>query len=207
MLNVLSQRIHKANEKWWLDLRTGERLNRDKGELLCLIHSEISECMEGERKSLMDTHITHRPMAEVELADILIRTLDYAAGFGYDLDGAMAFKMGMPIYRYAEQIVSLETMIGDIGSFYLAYGESVNKGYLLTKMHSEVTGVFDSEFTYARNVGEIKDRLAGLIFCVCRYAHTFKYDLRGAVEDKLAYNAQREDHKAEARLAANGKKW
>lgn len=27
-------------------------------------------------------------MAEVELADALIRILDYAAGFGYDIQGA-----------------------------------------------------------------------------------------------------------------------
>ena len=48
-----------------------------------LIVSEVSECMEGERKNLMDTHLKHRKMAEVELADILIRVFDYAGAFGY----------------------------------------------------------------------------------------------------------------------------
>ncbi len=76
-----------------MDLRTGERLNRNKGELLCLIHSEVSECMEAERKGLMDTHLPHRRMAEVELADILIRVFDYAGAFGYDLDGAVTEKL------------------------------------------------------------------------------------------------------------------
>lgn len=91
-LNDLARECHEANQHWWHDPATGERLNRNKGELLCLIHSEVSECMEGERKGLMDTHLPHRKMAEVELADILIRIFDYAGAFGYDLDGAFAEK-------------------------------------------------------------------------------------------------------------------
>lgn len=57
-----------------------------------LIVSELAECMEGERKNLMDTHLPHRRMAEVELADVLIRLFDYAGAYGYDLDGAVAEK-------------------------------------------------------------------------------------------------------------------
>ena len=92
-LNDLAQEIHAANEKWWVDLETGEPLERNKGELLALIHSEISEALEGERKNLMDDHLPHRKMAEVELADAVIRILDYAGGFGYDLQGAYEEKM------------------------------------------------------------------------------------------------------------------
>jgi hypothetical protein len=80
---------------WWNDLHTGEDLRgkRNKGELLCLIHSEISEAMEGERKNLMDDKLPHRRMAEVELADALIRIFDYAGAHGYDLAGAMVEKL------------------------------------------------------------------------------------------------------------------
>lgn len=78
---------------WWHDIHTGEPLQRNKGELLCLIHSEISEAMEGERKNLMDDKLPHRKMAEVELADALIRIFDYCGGFGYDLAGAMIEKL------------------------------------------------------------------------------------------------------------------
>lgn len=39
------------------------------------------------------------------------------------------------------------------------------------------------------------------------YAGAFGYDLDGAVAEKRAYNAQRADHKAEARLRADGKQW
>lgn len=92
-LNELSAQVHQANIKWWLDIDTGRPIKRNKGELLALIHSEISECLEGERKDLMDDKLPHRKMAEVELADALIRILDYAAGFGYDLQGAFDEKM------------------------------------------------------------------------------------------------------------------
>lgn len=92
VLNDLAKECHAANQTWWHDPATGARLNRNKGELLCLIHSEVSECMEGERKGLMDTHLPHRKMAEVELADILIRIFDYAGAYGYDLDGAFVEK-------------------------------------------------------------------------------------------------------------------
>lgn len=92
-LNELASKIHKLNEKWWTDLETGARVNRNRGELLMLIVSEVSEAMEGERKDLMDDHLPHRKMAEVELADAVIRILDYCGGFGYDIQGAMDEKL------------------------------------------------------------------------------------------------------------------
>lgn len=92
-LNELSQLVHTANIKWWQNIDTGEPIKRNKGELLALIHSEISECLEGERKDLMDDKLPHRKMAEVELVDALIRIFDYAGGFGYDLQGAFEEKL------------------------------------------------------------------------------------------------------------------
>jgi NTP pyrophosphatase (non-canonical NTP hydrolase) len=91
-LNKLAQDCHADNQHWWHDPATGEKLERNKGEMLMLMVSEISEAMEGERKGLMDDKLPHRKMAEVELADALIRIFDYAGAYGYDLDGAVAEK-------------------------------------------------------------------------------------------------------------------
>ena len=60
---------------------------------LCLVHSEISEAMEGHRKGLMDDHLPTRPMVEVELADALIRICDLAGALELDLGGAVAAKL------------------------------------------------------------------------------------------------------------------
>ena len=99
MLNQLSQECHQENLHWWTDPATGLRKERNKGEMLMLMVSELSECMEGERKNLMDTHLTHRKMAEVELADVLIRLFDYAGAYGFDLDGAVAEKRHYNAHR------------------------------------------------------------------------------------------------------------
>lgn len=92
-LNDYAAQCHRANAKWWVNIETGEPLKRNKGELLMLIVSEIAEAMEGERKDLMDDKLPHRKMAEVELADAMIRIFDYADAFGYDLHGAFEEKM------------------------------------------------------------------------------------------------------------------
>lgn len=92
-LHLLMEQVHAANRKWWVDLNIGEPTERNVGELLCLIHSEISEAMEGHRKGLMDDKLPHRPMIEVELADALIRILDAGAGLKLDLPGAFVEKM------------------------------------------------------------------------------------------------------------------
>jgi NTP pyrophosphatase (non-canonical NTP hydrolase) len=60
---------------------------------LVLIHSEISEAAEGVRKDLMDDHLPHRKMVEVELADAFIRIANLAGYMGLDLGGAVAQKL------------------------------------------------------------------------------------------------------------------
>lgn len=94
-LNNLAANIYLINIRagWWSDLKTGLPIDRNVGELLCLVHSEISEAMEGYRKDLMDDKITHRKAFEVELADTLIRIFDIAGKFNLDLDGAIKDKL------------------------------------------------------------------------------------------------------------------
>lgn len=92
MLNALAAEIHAENQHWWHDPATGAKLARNKGEMMMLMVSEISEAMEGARKDLMDDKLPHRKMEEVEFADVLIRIFDYAGAHGLDLDGAVAEK-------------------------------------------------------------------------------------------------------------------
>lgn len=92
-LNEFAGLCHWANKRWWHDPTTGEAITRNKGEMIALMHSEISEALEGIRKNLMDDKIPTRKAEEVELVDLLIRVFDYAGGFGLDLSGAFKDKM------------------------------------------------------------------------------------------------------------------
>lgn len=100
-LNDLSSLIHEANEAagWWddgrlmLNLKVSEALLRYViPTKLCLVHSEISEALEGYRKGLNDDHLPNRKMIEVELADALIRIFDVAGALELDLGGALVEK-------------------------------------------------------------------------------------------------------------------
>jgi NTP pyrophosphatase (non-canonical NTP hydrolase) len=109
-LNSLSRICHKASREagWWDNPIDGFVANgedvfgtpvRDEEwrdlvtpTKIALIHSEVSEAMEGFRKDINDDHLPERKMAEVELADALIRIFDLAGAHDMDLGGALVEK-------------------------------------------------------------------------------------------------------------------
>jgi len=103
-LPALIQRIfdqHKA-AGWYSDPATGKPLELTDGlwaQKINLIHSEISEAVEGRRKDLQDDKLPHRKMEEVEIADAFIRICDLSAQFGYDLPGAIEEKLEYNAHR------------------------------------------------------------------------------------------------------------
>lgn len=77
-----------TNAGWYHDPATGLPKNRPMPEVIALMHSELSEALEADRKSLMDDKLPHRSGVEVELADEFIRIGDTAVARGDNVAGA-----------------------------------------------------------------------------------------------------------------------
>ena len=77
---------------WYHDPATGEPVKRNFGEVVALMHSELSEALEHDRRGTMDDKLPHRSGVEVEFADCIIRILDTAAALGLDVAGAVIEK-------------------------------------------------------------------------------------------------------------------
>ena len=116
MINELAREVHQnARNKGFFDSE------KNIGEMLCLIHSEVSEALEADRKDkhtnvseivlggLSDKNYGHtfnddeyfkhhfnvlvKDTFEDELADIMIRVIDLAAFKGVDLEKHIKAKM------------------------------------------------------------------------------------------------------------------
>jgi NTP pyrophosphatase (non-canonical NTP hydrolase) len=79
---------------WWDD-------PRNDGELIALMHSELSEALEGLRNGYKPSdHIPDFSFVEEELADCIIRIMDFAQARGLRVDEALIakhlFNIGRP---------------------------------------------------------------------------------------------------------------
>ncbi len=128
VLNKLQFDIHQGNllAGWWTDLKTGTDLAQEArdgtrlgkalvAEKLALVHSEVSEALEGHRKSLPDDKLPNRPMIEVELADAIIRILDLTGALKLDIGGAIQAKRE---YNSKREDHKVENRILDNGKAY-----------------------------------------------------------------------------------------
>ncbi len=97
-VNVLVGFCHgnMVDAGWWHNPSTGEDPRNNPlcfSNKLMLVVSEVSEAMEGDRKSLPDDKLPHLPMRDVELADALIRIADMAGAFDLQLARSVVEKM------------------------------------------------------------------------------------------------------------------
>lgn len=175
--NQLSEEIYQQNKAvgWWDDP------NRCIYQTLQLVSTEIAEATEGERKNLMDDHLPHRPMGEVELADALIRILDFGGRYGWaTVDG-----VDVPVEFNDDEL--------SIGGKHLFLNACLI-GLLHNLPHDLESPDKPTLYHYTR-----------LVLSIVATAASCGYDIAGATAEKLEYNKKRADHKRENRAKEGGK--
>lgn len=155
-----------AREKGWLDRP------RDIPEVFALFHSELSEALEAFRggASLQGVHIENGKPEGIppELADFVIRVLEWSESECYP-DVLMGIADGIVFKERDMEVVPFPTLI--------------------TELHAGVSAA------YSHSEGDRwDDMMRFLSIAVLRvfwYCHRTDINLRGAIEQKQAYNATR----------------
>jgi len=87
--NKIAEGVNRtAREKGWWDRE------RNDGEMIALMHSELSEALEALRHgNPPDNHMSEFRSVEVELADVVIRMMDFAYARGHRVSEALVAKL------------------------------------------------------------------------------------------------------------------
>lgn len=173
-VNELSQTIYNNNKSvgWWDDP------NRCLFECLQLVNTEVSEATEGCRKNLMDDHLPHRKMEEVELADAAIRALDLAGHLGIEFRQEACLSHYAIVGKYSKGRQHLALVVFILG--------------MATALESN-------------SINEFEQNYCSLIHNIEKLCEARGYNLESAILEKVAYNLNRADHKRENRAKAGGK--
>ena len=176
-INNLATEIHTEciRKGWWDDM------NRDIYQTLQLVNTEIAEATEGVRKGLMDDHLPHRIMEEVELADAIIRLLDLAGRYGWDYD-----ELAIGDLKNFDDITS------EAGHHFICTRAVIYLGTAI-QFNDEpkvINLCYSEAINYLLHVGKLRG-----------------YEVLAALREKFEYNKTRKDHTREARAAEGGKKF
>lgn len=178
--NSLSASIFEQNKAvgWWDN-------PRPDGVTIALIHSEISEAYDGWLTESGDEHLPQFSNYVVELADAAIRIYDFCGFKGWDIELAARV--------YGEE-----------------WDKTTHTGYQICDLHSLVSKALEGLRKNTMTQDGIETALyylAGALIYIYDIGVDSGLPIPEAIAAKLAYNAQRADHKRENREKEGGKKF
>ena len=103
VINDIAARIHSNSIQWW-QFDVDGNPTRNVGEAIALMHSELSEALEAARTDADDTHLEGYSGVVVEMADCVIRILDFCAGFDLPIGDAILAKLNYNLNRADHKI-------------------------------------------------------------------------------------------------------
>lgn len=98
-LNNYAVECAAANKKWDFDA-DGKPIEKEYGTSIALMHSELSESLEADRKNLADDKLPQYPGKYVELVDCVIRILHLMGKDGVNVEEIYQAKMYYNAHRF-----------------------------------------------------------------------------------------------------------
>lgn len=182
---------HNVNVGWW------DNPDECIYQKLQLVSTEVAEATEGARKSLMDTHLTHREMEEVEYADTMIRLLDLGGRLH------LTYRPNAHVYDWCDKGSTIGKQHLGINRHILDLARSIEDLENITDQDHELARGLKQTALYGLDMD-----YSSVINAIVQVASVNRgFDLFTAVQEKRLYNDQRADHKRENREKSDGKKF
>jgi hypothetical protein len=168
----LAKTVHNDNVDrgfWPADV-----MDRNVGEALCLIHSEVTEIFEASLSpEIFDDKVTDYPAFWVEVADAVIRVLDLGYAHGTEFDAAFIDSTAAG-FAYDSQCSSMNDDLMEIHAAVDAVLELHRK---------RTTSAENGSLLYKSELAVVLGKLVGLM---SKYSIPFE-----VIDAKLAYNRTR----------------
>jgi hypothetical protein len=189
------ERIHALNVAagWWTDMFTGRSiiLTRNRPEMLMLAVSELAEASDvNDIDNDCDTKMPEYLAFDVEIIDCFIRLYDQL-GAEESLDGAPA-------------PAPTELQMVQIHELFSATHVTEPRAFLMIVVSCLAASM---EGFRKGNRSVYLQQMMLAIYALEQICELASIDVDDVIEAKLAFNAQREDHKLESRQGAGGKKF